>query len=156
MIRSGNCHCGCISYQVEGPLGPVANCHCSFCRRIHGAAFTTVVFAPTKAILWLPSSGDPSRFETPLGNVRQFCGRCASPTWNFSPSLGIASIVVGSLEESQQPSPWFHVNTESKAPWYEISDDLPQYIGWPSPVELRRFVSERGAWLPPYLEDPAA
>ena len=33
-----------MRYRLTGPFGPVANCHCGFCRRVHGAAFTTVAF----------------------------------------------------------------------------------------------------------------
>ena len=42
MKLAGGCRCGALRYQVDGDLGPVANCHCAFCRRIHGAPFTTI------------------------------------------------------------------------------------------------------------------
>lgn len=33
MIYKGSCHCGRISYQVEGELGQVIDCNCSHCSR---------------------------------------------------------------------------------------------------------------------------
>ncbi|WP_115333008.1 GFA family protein [Legionella busanensis] len=32
---------GKIAYEIKGPLGPIVNCHCSKCRKWHGAAFRT-------------------------------------------------------------------------------------------------------------------
>lgn len=33
MIYKGSCHCGRISYEVEGELGQVMECNCSYCSR---------------------------------------------------------------------------------------------------------------------------
>lgn len=156
MILTGSCYCGHLEYRIEGSLGPVMNCHCSFCRRIHGAAFTTIALVPSNAVSWLPSSGTPARFETRLGNVRQFCGKCASPVWNFSPALGLSSIIVSSLADADQPSPWAHVNIESKAPWLVIADSLPQFSSWPDARRLEELVRQHpGAWCPEQLTRPA-
>lgn len=40
-------------------------------------------------------------------------------------------LVVASLDNEPQGGPAMHLNVESKAPWYEILDDLPQYQGLP-------------------------
>jgi hypothetical protein len=93
---------------------------------------------------------------TPAGNVRNFCGRCASPICAFAPGLDVASLVVGSLAEDYQLSPWAHVNTESKSPWFRITDTLPQFAAWPAPAELRALARQHpGAWLPEQLLGPA-
>ena len=57
--------------------------------------------------------------------------------------------------EEFQPMPWFHVNTESKAPWFEIRDDLPRYEAWPSPKEVREFARARDLQIPDQLFGPA-
>ena len=156
MAITGSCQCGCLQYEVEGSLGPVANCHCSFCRRVHGAAFTTVALVSGLAVSWLSSSEEPSRFRTPLGNVRHFCGSCATPLWNCTPDRALAAIVVGSLAEEHQPLPWMHVNVESKARWFTIHGELPQFSAWPTREELDRLLaSHPGAWNPPLLSEPA-
>lgn len=157
MVLTGGCYCGHLRYQLAAPLGPVVNCHCSFCRRIHGAAFTTVALVPASAIAWQASSGHPATFKTPLGNVRHFCGTCASPIWNLSPAVQVGAIVVGNLAAELQPPPWAHVNTESKAPWFSIEDALPQFSEWPEPDELRLMCRRYpGAWVPEPLLGPAA
>ena len=58
MKLAGGCRCGALRYQVDGDLGPVANCHCAFCRRVHGAPFTTIVFLSRDAFAWAPGSAE--------------------------------------------------------------------------------------------------
>ncbi len=149
--RTGRCLCGDLAYAVSGDLAPVINCHCGFCRRVHGAPFTTVAFLPVSGLARLPSSAEPSRFTTALGNVRHFCPRCSTPVYNTRPGVNVACLVVSSLAEEFQPSPWFHVNTESKAPWFEIGDDLPRFETWPSPREVREFARSRDLQVPDQL-----
>lgn len=38
MLR-GSCLCGGVRYEITGPLSGALNCHCSMCRKAHGAAF---------------------------------------------------------------------------------------------------------------------
>lgn len=149
--RTGRCLCGDLTYEASGVLAPVINCHCTFCRRVHGAPFTTVAFLPASALVQQPSSSEPARFTTPLGNVRHFCGRCSTPVYNTRPGLDVACLVVSSLEEEFQPSPWFHANTESMAPWFEIRDDLPRFETWPSPKQVLDFARARDVRIPDQL-----
>ncbi len=137
-MLTGGCRCGRLRYEVSGDLGPVFNCHCRFCRQVHGAAFTTIALIPRAAFRWSESSAEPSRFVTPLGSVRHFCGDCASPVCNHAREPELLGLVVSSLDEELDTRPWAHLNTESKAPWYEITDDLPQYKTGPDPAEMQR------------------
>ena len=41
MSVKGSCLCGAVTYEVAGPFEFVGNCHCSICRKSHGAAFAT-------------------------------------------------------------------------------------------------------------------
>ena len=153
---NAGCRCGELQYTVSHSFGPVVNCHCAFCRRVHGAAFTTVAFVPRASVAWLRGEGDASVYTTPLGNQRHFCGRCASPLFNVGGAGGLAAVVVGSLQDSDQPDPWAHVNLESKAAWHQISDGLPQFASWPVANELRALANARGCgWLPEQLLIPA-
>ena len=137
-MLTGGCRCGRLRYEVSGDLGPVFNCHCRFCRQVHGAAFTTVALIPRATFRWSESSAEASRFVTPQGSVRHFCGDCASPVCNHPPEPELLCLVVSSLDAELDTRPWAHLNTESKAPWYEITDDLPQYETGPDPTEMQR------------------
>ena len=45
---TGSCFCGTVRYEVSGPFESMVNCHCSMCRKHHGAGFATYVSAPLK------------------------------------------------------------------------------------------------------------
>ena len=34
---TGRCECGRVKYQVNGEINDFSHCHCSQCRRLHGA-----------------------------------------------------------------------------------------------------------------------
>jgi len=38
-------------------------------------------------------------------------------------------VSIGSLDDDPQSRPVAHENVGSKAPWFEITDDLPQFEG---------------------------
>ena len=40
MIK-GHCECAAVQYEVQGELVDYCHCHCSICRRLHGAPFVT-------------------------------------------------------------------------------------------------------------------
>ncbi len=41
-VVRGGCLCGRVRYEVAGPLANADHCHCSMCRRQHGAAFAAI------------------------------------------------------------------------------------------------------------------
>jgi hypothetical protein len=129
----GGCQCGLVRYEITAELGPVFHCHCAFCRRIHGAAFTTIALLPREAFDWLSGSGHVARFLTPGGSLRHFCGSCASPLCNHPQEPKLLCLVVASLDDDSAVRPWAHFNTESGAPWFTPGDDLPVFPGNPTP-----------------------
>ena len=74
-----------------------------------------------------------------------FCRVCGARLFNRSASHPEAtSLVVTSLSPEPAVAPVAHMNTESKAPWYEILDDLPQFASFPPGIEdAMRGVGER-------------
>ena len=129
--RTGGCFCGAFRYAVRGALGPLVNCHCRYCRRFHGAPFTTVAMVQSEAFRVLEGEGVLRELPNREGS-RHFCGSCGSRLYNRPRSTdAFLMLVVSSLDEGPDAQPLMHVNVESKAPWYEILDDLPQYPGLP-------------------------
>jgi hypothetical protein len=124
----GSCLCGGIRYQIEGPLGAVVNCHCSMCRKATGAAFRTRAAVPAHAFRWIRGEELLTRYESSAGNVRTFCRVCGSTLPSFFPSAASEiGLPLGTLDDDPGVRPEAHVYVGSKAPWYEITDALPQY-----------------------------
>lgn len=130
-MESGQCYCGAVQYQLGGSLGPLVNCHCRYCRRAHGAAFATSALVRS-AELRVTAGQEHVREYSTTGGSRFFCDRCGGRLFNRPASNPeITMLLVASLNDEPQGTPMMHINVESKAPWYEILDDLPQYQGLP-------------------------
>ena len=74
----GSCLCGDVHFALTFPSKWVAHCHCSLCRRAHGAAFVTWVgMEDTHVSIDDPHSRLRWYASTP-GAERGFCSRCGS------------------------------------------------------------------------------
>jgi hypothetical protein len=127
MSIRGSCLCGAIKYQVEQDgFGKVVNCHCSMCRKATGAAFRTRVAVATTAFQWLAGEELLSRYESSPGEARTFCSVCGAtlPTF-FRDRPNTIGLPLGTLDDDPGVRPSAHVYTGSKAPWFEITDELP-------------------------------
>lgn len=127
----GKCLCETVSYEISGPLGPVYNCHCSKCRRWHGAPFRSRASIDISQFKLLSGQEYLSSFKSSENVTKYFCKVCGSPlhsTYEDKPM--VIGVALGPLEgvESQ---PEANIFTGSKASWYEITDGLPQYESWP-------------------------
>jgi len=131
MPHTGRCLCDAVRYAVTGDLGPLIHCHCRFCRRAHGAPFVTVTPVPRQRFRWTAGESLVREHANAAGS-RLFCSACGSRLLSVPRSApGILSLVVASLDDPPSGPALMHINVESKAPWHEIRDDLPQHAGLP-------------------------
>jgi len=128
MRLRGSCLCGGIKYEVTGPLGRIVNCHCSMCRKATGSAFRTRAAVRTEAFRWLAGEAQVPRYNSSAGETRTFCRVCGStlPTF-FRDHPEQIGLPLGTLDDDPEAKPSGHVWVGSKAPWWEISDEQPQY-----------------------------
>ena len=78
MSITGACLCGAVRYQINGPLLDAGNCHCSMCRRNHGAGFVTWFAVPHERFAIEKGEAELVRFASSDHGTRSFCGRCGS------------------------------------------------------------------------------
>ena len=71
MIK-GSCLCGTVQWRLDPPFGEMSHCHCSMCRKAHGAAF---------------AGGELAFVELAGGFERFFGGRIGLPV-ALPPALG--------------------------------------------------------------------
>ncbi|MBM0105527.1 GFA family protein [Steroidobacter sp. S1-65] len=127
----GRCLCGAVTYQVNGPFNMMIHCHCSMCRKHHGSAFATFVGAPLMGFKWLRGEDQIVSYASSEKGRRYFCAHCGSVTPTLIKEMDLALIPAGNLDGDPGIRPQGHVFVGSKAPWYTITDDLPQHEEYP-------------------------
>lgn len=131
MLR-GSCLCGGVEYEIRGELSGALNCHCSMCRKAHGAAFRSRASVRVADFRWVRGAHLLTWFESSRGNWRGFCQVCGSPLLSrFDQNPAVYGLPLGALDDDPRLKPACHVFVGSKAPWYDITDDLPQFQALP-------------------------
>ncbi len=127
----GDCLCGALRYEVDGPFNLMMNCHCSMCRKHHGSAFATFVGAPMSGFRWTCGATDVQTYASSEHGQRYFCGTCGSVAPTLAPQMELAVLPAGNLQGTLGIKPQAHMFVGSKASWYTISDSLPRYEEYP-------------------------
>lgn len=142
-MHKGSCLCGEIEYEVDSELKAIVHCHCRFCRKAHGAPFTTVLFIPFANLKIVKGKESVASYHVESVTAdRRFCSRCGTRLYNHLPQTSMASSIVATLDLDEVLRPVAHVNTESKCNWFAINDDLPQFLGVPPPEEFRQLLAK--------------
>lgn len=130
-MMTGACLCGEVRYAVEGELGQVSHCHCSMCRRVHGAAFGTYAAVSSQNFNWTSGADLVCTFQSSDLMERTFCRNCGSTLQAIlEVEPDVLYLALGTIDGDPQCRPAVHIFVGSKAPWYDITDDLPQFEEW--------------------------
>lgn len=122
----GSCLCGEVRYEIRGDLIGINYCHCTQCRKASGSAFATNAAVRTEHFR-VSSGNSLASYESSPGKKRYFCSKCGSPIYSRSESTGETVYVrIGTLDEDPLRRPDVHIHVASKAPWYDILDDVPK------------------------------
>jgi hypothetical protein len=121
----GRCECRAVRYRVPDEFLYALNCHCSNCRASTGSAFKPlagierekleVIQGADTLLVWGDEDGNHTR-----------CGICGSLLYSVVRDGEYVHVALGSLEDEPTIRPTEHIWVGSKAPWYEITDALPQ------------------------------
>jgi len=130
-MTEGRCLCGALRYEVDGPFIDLLHCHCSMCRKHHGTPFATWAVAPAGGFRWIGDTSTRSSYRSSERGHREFCRVCGSVAPMLDPGAGLAIVPAGNLEGDLGLRPTRHMFVASKASWYTIADDLPQYDEFP-------------------------
>jgi hypothetical protein len=124
----GGCLCGTVRYRAAGAVHEVHHCHCGMCRKAHGAAFSTFVRLAADGFAVVAGETAVRRFRASPPIERTFCGTCGTRlTVRFDGMPESVWVALATLDGDPGLRPAMHVFVASKAPWFEISDALPQF-----------------------------
>lgn len=137
MIK-GRCECGAVRYQIDGEIDDYSHCHCSQCRRLHGAAFGSYGGVARSGFRWTSGEDQLTVYASSAKNDRYFCRRCGSKLLVApNPEPDVYYVTMGTMDGDPPRPPGYHIYVGSKADWYDITDDLPQYATAPGDEQER-------------------
>ena len=130
-MLTGKCECGAVRYRVEDAFRYAMNCHCSRCRAATGSAFKAFAgIERDKLELTDASENLLVVGDDDLNDTR--CGACGSLLFSVVRDGAYMHVALGSLVDAPSIRPAKHIFVGSKAPWFEITDDLPQFDEYPT------------------------
>ena len=133
MSVNGKCLCGGVQYRLSVSPADLAYCHCSECQRALGTAFASYARVAPDSFQWTAGQELISKFEwAPTAN-RCFCSVCGSQLGVIvGDGDDLTWVGLGATNCDPGTRPEAHVFVDEKAPWHEITDDLPQFEEMPS------------------------
>jgi hypothetical protein len=123
----GQCACSQIRFLVQDDFEYAFYCHCSRCRARTGSVFAAIAgisidkVEVTAGHEYLLLEGECS------DGYGARCRRCHSFLFAAVRERKYLHISLGALVDTPSRVPDHHVYVASKAPWYQITDALPQY-----------------------------
>jgi hypothetical protein len=115
-----------VRYSVDDDFEYAMSCHCSRCRAATGSAFKP--FAGIRRDkLTLLTDADALQIvgSDELNDTR--CASCGSLLFSVVRDGEYVHVTLGSFIDTPSIRPTAHIFVGSKAPWFEITDDLPQF-----------------------------
>ena len=130
---TGKCLCGEISFEADGDIPVMANCHCTACRQSTGSAFATLMFMKQSDV---KVTGTPKTFQhnSDAGSVmtKHFCSTCGTPLFTQNSTReGMLDLRAGLINEHEQFAPKVNVYTSSKMAATILDDQLPAFEKMP-------------------------
>ena len=122
----GGCGCGQVRYTIKAPQMPaIYACHCTDCQTQSGGAFALQmpVFEAMLSVAGETVSGERTQPSGAIGTIFA-CSKCLVRLYSKNSTRpGMVTVKAGTLDESQQIVPKFHLWTSSKQPWLRLPDD---------------------------------
>lgn len=123
----GACLCGAVRFEVDLPTRFCVHCHCSMCRRSHGAAFVTWFGVPKARFRLREGESALAVYRSSDHGTRSFCSRCGSSLFcalDHDPDT--IDITLASMLGPIDRSPEAHVFFDTHVGWIEFLDQLPK------------------------------
>ena len=125
----GSCLCGAVAFEYTGNPSWCRNCHCGRCRKARSAAHASNLGVKLAQLRFTRGEDRLALFKPPEARffAQAFCTSCRGKLPRVDASRDLAVVPLGALDDDPGLRPSEHIFVGSKAPWFEISDALPQH-----------------------------
>ena len=126
----GGCLCGVVEFSAMLPAKWCAHCHCSMCRKAHGAGYVTWVGFEQNQVTLTSGENQLKWHESSAGAQRGFCRQCGSSIFfrsqRWADELHIA---LGCIDDAIDLQPQANVFFDNHVDWMPIDKQLKQVDG---------------------------
>jgi len=130
---TGRCGCGAVEYEVADEFLVAYICHCSNCRTATGSAFLPWGEIEAEKLRVTRGAETLTRLGEDGADHEIRCSVCWTRVYwtRTAPEHAYVRIPYGTLVDEPSLKPMAHMFVGSKAPWYDILDDLPRHEAYP-------------------------
>lgn len=126
-MLNGQCLCGRVRFTVEDSFSYAFYCHCSRCRLRTGSAFASIGGINIDKVQ-VTSGREHLLIEGECSDgYGARCDECHAFLFAAVRGRKYIHVSLGVLIDTPCRAPDHHIHVASKAPWYQITDSLPQY-----------------------------
>jgi len=130
-VKEGGCVCGAVRYRMKGEPAFGVICHCAWCQKRSGSAFSFNAYFHAADVEIL--GGQLGRYEHRSDETgrwlrTEFCVVCGTPvTHTGEMRPGLRAIAAGTMDDPD----WFridrHIWARSARPWVTMPEGLEVY-----------------------------
>jgi hypothetical protein len=122
----GACLCGAVRFEIEFPTKWCAHCHCTLCRRAHGAAFVTWVGVEEPRFRITHGADHLRHYASSPEALRSFCTSCGSTLLFRSQRWpGEVHVVLANLLDPIDRRPEGNAFVDTHVDWVEVPRVTP-------------------------------
>ena len=127
---TGGCQCGAVRYALAAKPKSTFF-HCRMCQRATGGVFAALSMVDKADLQW--TRGAPAYFESSNVARRGFCAQCGTPLTFEYTAKDRMEVTTGSLDDPWSAGLEAHFGVESRMPWLQLCDGLPEHRTGDSP-----------------------
>lgn len=128
---TGGCQCGAVRYALSAEP-ETEFCHCRMCQRAVGNVFAALSQVKKADFAW--TRGEPAHYASSTVSKRGFCPTCGTPLTFAYNDRDTLEVTTGSLDRPQDAPLKHHFGVESRIPWLQLADGLPEHRTGESPT----------------------
>ena len=127
---NGGCFCAAVRFSAQLPSKWCAHCHCSMCRKTHGAGYVTWVGFEQEQISMTHGGELVTWFDSSPGAQRGFCSKCGSSIFFRSERwAGELHVALGCIDDQLDRDPQANVFFDQHVDWMPVDEQLKQVDG---------------------------
>ena len=144
---TGQCFCGSVAFEFDGPTTDIEICHCSRCQRATGSPFAAEFRVRADKFRWLRGEDlisfcDAPILREPPAYRRSFCKTCGSPLPAVFAGNPVIAIPTGLVDGEIPARAADHIWMSKKANWLNLRElgTLPEHDADPPAESTARLI----------------